>query len=208
MQTHDCEQNSDEWIALRLGLPTASEFSKIITSTGEPSKSASTYAMTLAAELFAGQRVDAFEGNQWTERGHEMEELAATSYAFATNLDLVKVGFVTTDDGLMGCSPDRLAGETGLVEFKGLKAENHIKTILYWQKHGKCPPDYVQQVQGQLLICERAWCDLVFYHDLLPTLTIRIEPDAKVQDAIKAEVPKLLEERDRVLEAIKQQAGG
>ncbi len=57
MQAHICEQRSAEWYALRVGIPTASDFSKLITSDGTPSKTLPTYAMTLAAEKFAGKAV-------------------------------------------------------------------------------------------------------------------------------------------------------
>src|SRR3546814_3701611 len=68
----------------------SSEFSKIVTSKGEPSKSADGYAVTLAVELYAGKPVDAWEGNAWTERGREMEEEALRLYAFAHGVDIVR----------------------------------------------------------------------------------------------------------------------
>src|SRR3546814_2809936 len=89
--------------------------------------------------------------------------------------------FVTDYAETMGCSPDGLVGDDGMVEVKCLKAENHIKAILYHASKGHCPPDYVQQTQGQLLICERQWCDLVFYHPDLPLLAIRQEPVNRVR---------------------------
>lgn len=207
MQIHDVDQRSDEWYSLRAGMPTASEFSKIVTSKGEPSKSVSGYALTLAAELFAGKPVDAWEGNAWTERGREMESRAVELYEFAHDLDTVPVGFVTDDKDTMGCSPDRLIGDDGLIEVKCLKAENHVKAILYYQKNGRPPTDYVQQAQGQMMICGRKWCDIVFYHPELPMLTIRTEPDKDVQYALMDGIPKLCTERDRVLAALRRQAG-
>lgn len=207
MQIHDVDQRSDEWYSLRAGMPTASEFSKIVTSKGEPSKSASGYALTLAAELFAGTPVDAWEGNAWTERGREMESRAVELYEFAHDLDTVPVGFVTDDKATMGCSPDRFVGDDGLIEVKCLKAENHVKAILYYQKNGRPPTDYVQQAQGQMMICEREWCDIVFYHPELPMLTVRMEPDEDVRWGIAAGIPKLCAERDTVLAALRRQAG-
>ncbi len=206
MKIHDVEQRSDEWYSLRAGMPTASEFSKIVTSKGEPSKSAAVYALTLAGELFAGKTVDAWEGNAWTERGREMEAQAISLYELTQDLDIVPVGFVTDDKGAMGCSPDGFAGDDGMVEVKCLKAENHIKAILYHQKNARCPTDYVQQTQGQMMICERAWVDLIFYHPELPLLIIRQEADLDMRFALTAEIPKLLAERDRVLIAIQKQA--
>jgi hypothetical protein len=207
MQVHEVEQRSDEWYALRLGIPTASEFSKLVTSKGEPSKSAAVYAMSLAGELFAGASIDAFEGNSWTDRGRELEDEALALYEFAADTQIKKVGFITDDDKTMGCSPDALVGFEGMVEVKCLKAENHIKSILYFQKNAHCEPKYVQQTQGQMMIAESKWCDLVFFHPQLPMLKIRQEPDLMLQAALKLAIPKLLAERDVVLKAIQKQAG-
>lgn len=207
MKVHEVEQRSPEWYALRRGKPTASEFSKLVTSKGDPSKSASTYAITLATELFAGRPVDGWEGNGWTERGRELEEEALSLYAFATDAEVSPVGFVTDDAETMGCSPDGLVADAGMVEVKCLKAENHVKAIMCHEKHGRCPPDYVQQTQGQLLICGRQWCDLVFYHPDLPLLTVRQEPDKALQDALAKMIPEVLQERDRVLACLQRIAG-
>lgn len=204
MIIHDFEQRSPEWYAARCGIPTASEFSKLITSTGEPSKSLKPYAITLANEAFVGMPVDAWEGNQWTERGRELEEEAVRLYEFAHDATIESVGFVTTTAGNAGCSPDGFVGNDGMVEIKCLKGETHTETIMYYQKHGRCPPKYVQQTQGQMLICERKWCDLVFMHDRLPMLTIRQEPDAKLWDALKGGIKDVIAERDRVLAALRE----
>ena len=194
----DIVQGSDEWCALRAGRPTASNFSMLITSTGEPSKSMKNYAITMAAEKYAGKPVDAFEGSGYTDRGTLLEPDAKSSYAFAYDIELVTVGFVTDDYLRYGCSPDGLIDTDGIAETKCLKAENHVKAILYYRKHKKCPPDYVQQTQGQMFICERAWCDLVFYHPDLPLLVIRQERDEKLIKALKTQIDCVIAERERV----------
>lgn len=202
MIVHDVQQGSDAWYALRAGLPTASEFSKLITSTGEPSKSLSGYAITLAAEKYAGKPVDAWQGNGYTDRGKELEPDAKSLYAFMYDQNLEPVGFVTDDLQRYGCSPDSWAGTEGLAEIKCLKTENHVKAILYYRKHGKCLPDYIQQTEGQLLICERQWCDLIFYHPDLPMLTIRQVRDETIIDALRINIELVIAERDRVLSEI------
>lgn len=206
MKTFDVDQRSDAWYALRVGKPTASEFSRIVTSKGEESKSRYGYAMTLAAELYAGQRVDAWEGNGHTERGRQLEAEALARYEFETDRQVVPVGFVTDDAEACGCSPDGLVGEDGLVEIKALKAERHIEAILYYRKHGHCQPDYVQQTQGQLWITGRRWADLVFYHPQLPLLIIRQEPILPVVAGLVAGTKALIAERDSVLAVLKGKA--
>jgi putative phage-type endonuclease len=203
MVIHGVEQGTDEWFSLRAGMPTASNFSKLVTSKGEPSKSLPTYANLLAAELYAQKPLNDFEGNQWTERGHELEDLARTRYEFQHDIDVDQVGFITDDNKLHGCSPDGLVGERGLIEIKCLKTENHVKAILYYQNYGRTPPDYIQQTQGQMFICERDWCDLVFYHPELPMLIIRQEQDAKIISALTLQLNEVRKVRDEVLNSIK-----
>lgn len=207
MIPHDVPQRSPAWYALRLGKPTASEFSKLVTSEGKPSKQLEGYATTLAVELFAGKPVEAWEGNLHTERGRELEETALARYAFSEDVEVIPVGFITDDKAIMGCSPDGLIGDFGMVEAKCLKAENHAKAIRYYEKHGRCPPDYVQQTQGQLLIADRRWCDLIFYHPELPLLVIRQEPDLRLYSLIEAGVEDVIAERNQVLAMLRRRQG-
>ena len=202
MKVSTCEQRSPEWFALRVGIPTASEFASLVTSSGELSKTIPRYAKTLAAEKFSGRTLDAWEGNVWTERGQAMEAEAIRLYEFATDCVVSPIGFVTTDDGRAGCSPDGLVGDDGLVEVKCLKAENHIEAIMYYNKHGRCEPGYVQQPQGQLWVCERKWCDLIFYHPVLPLLVIRQRPDEVLIKALGVAVSEVLKARDAILVAL------
>lgn len=199
MILHEVVQGTTNWAALRAGKPTASCFDKLITSTGEPSKSLAGYAITLAGELYAGKPLDAWEGNSYTERGKLMEEEARCAYAFINDVVPEKVGFITDDGQEYGVSPDSFIDDDGLLEIKCLKPENHIKTILYFRKHKKCPPDYVQQTQGQLLVCGRKWNDLFFYHPDLPSLTIRQEPMQEIMTPLLEQIANVIRERDKIL---------
>ncbi len=205
MLIHDVDQRSDEWYALRAGIPTASEFSKLVTSKGEPSKSAAGYALTLAGEKYAGKPLDAWEGNQWAERGRELEIKAIELYEFAYDATVEPVGFVTDDEQTMGCSPDGIVNNGG-VEIKCLKAENHIKAILYHRKNGHAPVDYLQQTQGQMWICDWAWCDLIFYHPELPLLVIRQNPEPALWTALVHAIGLVSAARDDIHAALLEQA--
>mgnify|MGYP001612031857 CR=1 FL=1 len=203
MKLHNVEQRSPEWYALRAGIPTASEFSSLVTGTGGRSKTLPRYAKTLAGEAFSGKTLDAWEGNAWTERGREMEIEAIRLYEFKEDCAVSPVGFVTRDDGTAGCSPDGFVGAYGAVEVKCLKAENHIEAIMYHAKHGRCDPGYTQQPQGQIWIAERQWVDLIFYHPVLPLLVIRQLPDFALLQAIAAAVSEVSRERDTILATLR-----
>jgi hypothetical protein len=201
MEEHDVEQGSNEWFKLRAGTPTASNFSMIVSGTGKLSDQRKKYARTLAGERCAGQALEAWAGNQWTDRGKELEPRARAEYSFVQD-EVREVGFVTNGLKTMGCSPDGLVGKDGLVEFKCLSPENHIAACDYFNQKKVAPPAYISQIQGQLLICERDWCDLLFYHPILPNLGIRVWPDTKFQQTLLEGINEVIAERDRLLDVL------
>lgn len=193
MQVHNVEQGTPEWFAARLGIPTASEFSKIITATGKPSAQANDYSLTLVAERMLGHEVEKWQGNMWTERGKELEQEAADYYELTTGAELQKVGFVTNDAGTAGCSPDRLVGDDGLLEIKCPAAHTHLKYML----DKKLDTAYMPQLQGQLFVTGRQWVDIISYYPELKPVIIRV---ARNEDYIST-LQELLEEFTADIEA-------
>lgn len=161
-----CEQNSDEWIAARLGIVTASNFATVMASgkAGAESKTRSTYMRKLAGEIITGQPAESFSSVH-TERGHAMEGDARNFYAFMADVEPELVGFIRNGD--KGGSPDSLVGETGLLEIK--TALPHI--LLEYLRMDKFPPEHMAQCQGNLWVAEREWCDiLVFWPGMKPLI--------------------------------------
>jgi hypothetical protein len=197
-------QRSEEWQQIRIGIPTASDFSRLVTSEGKRSKSLNGFAMQLAAEKFAGGPLGSWAGNVAMERGRFLEEDGLRAYQFSyAESDLDPVGFVTDQAITYGCSPDALVGETGCCEVKCLTAEKHIAAFLRFNDSGEAPPDYIQQTQGQILICGREWCDLIFYHPQLPMVVVRQFAIPAVTTAILEGIGAVLAERDRILNLLR-----
>lgn len=184
MIIHEHEQGSPEWFAVRLGIPTASCFDKILTSTGKSSASSTTYMHTLIAERLAGRQVDDYT-NAHMERGKELESEARELFRFATDLYMPECGFITDDDRTMGCSPDGWNGEVGL-ELKCPKASTHVKYLL----GGKCPSDYVPQVQGSMYVTvAKSWWFCSYYPGLDP-LIVEVPADLDWHKAFAVEIAK------------------
>lgn len=197
MKIIECVQGSDEWIAARLGIPTASEFHRIITAVkGDLSKSARKYAAGLVAETLLGKPLEKPPGSLWVmERGKLLEPLAIQQYGFVTDVEVRKVGLVTTDDGRVGGSPDGLiVGTRGGLEVKCTLDENHMS--IFADGPGD---DYKQQVQGNLAICELEWWDLYAYHPELPPVTIRTYRDEPYIRKMGAALAEFLAIRDEML---------
>ena len=170
---HAIEQRSQEWFLMRLGKPTASEFHKIVTPKGELSKQASGYMCSLLAELMLGKPLDTPQ-TEYMLRGTELEDGAIAAYEMVTGCETDRGGFVTTDDGMIGCSPDRLCGKDGILEMKVPAPNTHVSYLLSsedFRQEKRC------QIQGELYVCEREWVDLVSYHPEMPPVIVRCKRD-------------------------------
>ena len=191
MITLDCEQGTQEWYEARLGIPTASQFKKVVTASGKLSAQRDKYLAELLAEWALNEPADDFLGTDWTERGKMIEPDAFEYYGIQHDADPSKIGFVYKDESrLIGCSPDALVGDDGLVEFKCPMAKTHLVYLI----RGVCPPEYMLQVQGQLWVCSREWCDFMSYYPGLPPMILRVVPDEKYQDALDKYMSIFVEE--------------
>jgi len=204
MKINSCEQYSDAWWSARLAKPSGSNAKKLVTSTGAPSKTMTEYAIELANDAYAGKSLDTFEGNKWTDRGTELEGEARDFYEFNRDETVIEVGMVTNDDETYLASPDGLVGDNGLLEIKCLSPKVHTKCLMYYAKNKKPPTDYVSQVQMQMFVAEREWCDLLLYSPELPSLIIRTQPDEKIVKTLIGQLQAVIEERDRVVEVLNQ----
>ena len=186
----DVEQGSRAWIEARLGIPTASEFSRIVTPGGKLSASRDEYAGKLLAEWALGEQDEEFQ-SEWVERGKLLEPEARDFYRFHRDADVKTVGFVYKNpDKVVGCSPDGIVGDDGLLELKCPKPGTHLR----WLSVGKVPRQHTIQVQGQLWVSGRAWVDFMSYHPGLPPLIVRAEPDEKLQAAFDEAIPVFIAE--------------
>lgn len=204
MIIHECEQGSDEWFKLRAGKPTSSNFKKIITGAGLPSSSLKKYAYELATEAYIkGPIDDGFKGNKYTDRGTELEPESRADYEMLKQTKVREVGFITDDLMKYGASTDGLVGDEGIVEFKNLISTTFMELLVYTKTHNKTPPGYIPQIQGELFVAERKWCDIVFYNNSFKTIIHRHYPIPKYQAALKKQLMVCITERNRLLKIAK-----
>lgn len=193
----DIEQGSEEWIQARLGIPTASEFSKIVTTKGLKSAQSNDYMNKLLAEWLLNAPVSSYT-NDWMERGHEVEDEARQFYSFTQDTEVKQVGIVYKDERkLIASSPDGLPNDGGL-ELKCPAPGTHVKYLL----GGKLPTEYVIQVQGNLYVTGREWWDFMSYYPGLQPFIIRAYRDEelikKMDSYLNKFVDEMLEKRERL----------
>jgi len=172
MKILEMEQGTQEWLEARLGCPSGSGFSKLITASGTPSSSAESYINDLIAELITGESTP-FHVTEWMQRGTELEPFARMNYELETDREVTEVGFCMHDILRCGVSPDGLIGDDGGIEIKCPKPSTHVKYL----RKGTLPSEYKAQVMGCLWITGRQWWDFMSDHPQMPNLLIRVHRD-------------------------------
>jgi hypothetical protein len=205
-------QGSDEWLAARCGLLTASEVKLIITPT---LKIASNDKEKRHLWELLSQRITKYVEPTYISddmlRGKDDEILARALYAekYAPVTDM---GFITNDKFgfTLGFSPDGLVDEDGFIECKSRRQALQIETIVENVMEDTIPPEYVMQVQTGFIVSERTWCDLNSYSGGLHMATMRVHPIPEVMDAILNAAGeferRLAKKMERYLEVIASKA--
>jgi len=193
IEIFDFEQNSPEWLAARAGIPTASSFADVLAK-GE-GKTRAAYRNKLAAEILTGEPLESYS-NGFMERGHVQEDDARQLYAFMTDADPIRVGFVR--NGNKGCSPDSLIGEKGVLEIKTQRADLLIETI----RKDVFPAVHIAQCQGALWVTEREWIDIVCYAPKMPLFVKRAYRDEAYIEALAGAVDLFTQEVAATVRAI------
>ena len=200
MILHECEQGSSKWLRLRCGLPTASEFHRIVTPGGKISQAQEHYRNELLAEFMLGRPTDGVS-MPWMDRGKELEAEAVEFYEFTNDTTTERVGFITNDAKTYGASPDRLVGEKGLLEIKVPKPSTHIEYLLYKGVDERYRP----QLQGQLLVTGRDWVEILSYHPEMPPALVHVERDEKYIKLLSEELDKFTEMLEKLKAAFIEQ---
>jgi hypothetical protein len=195
---HDVQQGTDEWLALRCGLLTASEIRLIMTpGTNKPADNDKSRAHL--HELLAQRVTRHVEPHYISDdmlRGHEDEVRAKALYA-QHYAPIREVGFVTRqfDNGrggsfTLGYSPDGLVDsphdKPGLVESKSRRQKYQVQTVLGIARGQAAPDEYMLQIQTGMLVTGREWCDFISYSGGLPMAVSRVFADHAMQERILA----------------------
>lgn len=153
------DQGSTEWHSLRLGKVTASRMSDVLSKGrgSAPSKIAETYMIELLCEQLTGEAKPFFE-NDAMRWGTETEPQARAMYELNSGNEVRQVAFIELND-YVGVSPDGLIGDDGMLEIKCPTTITQIKRALSEDIF----KDYYDQIQCQLWVAQREWCDFVSF---------------------------------------------
>lgn len=202
MKIHDnIIQGSPEWFVARLGKVTASCFGQAIA--GGAGKTRKTYMIQLIAERMTGESQNGYS-NAVMQRGIEIEPDAREYYELLYDVPVTQVGFIERDEDV-GASPDGLVGKDGMTQFKCPNSSTHIETILA----GKMPAKHMPQVQGEIWVAEREWCDFVSYDPRVhqrPIFTDRIYRDEGYIKELHIKITMFVNEMKKLMKKLTEGA--
>lgn len=189
MIIHNVQQGTDEWLRLRMGRFTASNFHKLFMATS--TKGYNDTINSVVFERLTDEIPESFS-NEWMQRGKELEPLAIEAYQYQT-FSLVKpCGFIELNEWV-GASPDGLIGNDGMIQVKCPRFATLIEYIL----DGTVPKDYMIQMQGELFVSCRKWSHFFVFHPKLRPLLVRVDADKKIQNEIFEKLNEAIEEAKR-----------
>ena len=189
------EQGSNEWHQLRLGKVTASRVADILATTRSgPSASRQNYLIELALQRSTGN-IEPSYTNAAMEWGTQTEPQARAAYEVETGNFVDQVAFIDHPTiAWFGCSPDGLVGDDGLIEIKCPNSATHWEYF----KAKKPPQKYVIQMQTQLAVTGRKWCDFVSFDPRMPErsqlLVVRVDRDEAFIAELEEKVKQFLSE--------------
>ena len=185
--TLGAEYGTPAWNNDRRGRITASRFGDILTAprskaaqeAGQLSETARGYLLEVVASTITGQ--DRVGGKSAAmDRGVDKETDAIDAYCLQRFLDrgteVLEGRILLMRDRLVGVTPDSFVEDDpegpGLLECKCPESKTHLETFLSGdgtpEDPRQVPEVYVPQVQGQLWVSGRRWCDFVSFDDRFP----------------------------------------
>ena len=198
------EQGTDLWHRVRTGHVTASKVADVMAKgkDGGASKTRYNYLIKLVAEREKTPTAEREAGftSEAIEWGKEQETFARIAYEVSRETFVETTGFwLHPTIKWLGVSPDGLVGDDGLVEIKCPMTTTHIEYVL----GGKVPAEYVKQIQCQLWVTNRHWCDFISYDPRVrkskQLLVVRVERDEKLIAEMESAVRKFLDEVQSVI---------
>lgn len=206
MDAYSPMQGTSEWKAARCGFCTASRFSDVMAKikSGEAADRRN-YRAELVVERLTKIPVDGYVSREMIY-GTEQEPFARMAYEARFKVLVVEQGFVEHPTlPWIGASPDGFVGDGGIVEIKCPNTATHIHAIL-----AGFPREHVPQVQGNLWVSGRQWCDFVSFDSRMPEKlqlgVWRVKRDDVYIKTLEAECKKFLAEVDEVVEALQKKA--
>lgn len=184
MIIHPAEQGTPEWLQARCGIPTASNFDRIVTPGGKVSRQREAYMHRLLAEWMTGSPEPSYQSDAMMA-GYMRQPEAVKWFELVHDVTAQEVGFCYKDERkIVGCSPDGLVGQDSGIEIKCPEGTAHVAFLM----QPELPWKYIPQVQGSMWVTGREQWHFLSYHEAMPPYAVVVDRDEVYQEFLSEQV--------------------
>lgn len=150
------EQGSQEWFDLHRGIPTASQFGRVLTYAKRAKGGQAKFIAELIAQTLSTLPMGPSSEYQSAamRRGHDLEHQARLWYSMDAEVEVRQIGFALSDCGRFGASPDGMVGSEACLEIKCPCEVIQVQRLT----KGEVPKEYIPQIHGEMIVtgCKEA----------------------------------------------------
>lgn len=170
------QQGTNEWLEVRSGKFTGSDFHTLIGNSETKKKILFKKSIERLTKTTIIEEITSPD----IERGKEEEKNARLLYEMETGQEVKQIGFAELDEWV-GCSPDGLINNDGIIEIKCPKDVIFAQQVIT----GNIKPEYITQMQFNMYVLDKQYCDYIMYNKDFKLFIKRIERDNEKIEIIK-----------------------
>lgn len=179
------QQGSREWLVARIPYVTASNISKVMAKGSGATRT--NYMVKMICEILSGEPTKEFK-SKYMQDGNDNEPIAREIYQNITGFTIKQSGFWYIENEKLGGSVDGEPEEdtSGIIEIKNVIPAEQIRLLTT----GKIKGEYLKQINTNLYIREKQWCDFV-------SVSLGDEENGELPDKYKVKIIRVF--RDETL---------
>jgi hypothetical protein len=188
------EQGTHEWLVERIPYVTASNVAAVMAKGSGATRQ--NYMIKMLCEMLSGEPTQGFK-SKYMQDGNDNEPVARAIYEQITGYTIKEVGFYYIEDEKLGASSDGDVVEEpdGIIEIKNVIPAEQVRLLTT----GKIKSEYIKQIQTNLYVREKKWCDYV-------SVSLGDEEHGELPDRYKAKIQRVYRDEDMILQIRKEVA--
>lgn len=176
------EQGSYEWLKERIGYATASNVALIMAKGAGATRQ--NYMVKMMCEILSGEPTKGYK-SKYMQDGNDREQIARELYEEITGRTVTQVGFAYIEKEMLGASVDGDVETDGLWECKNVIPAEQVRLLTT----GKIKDAYIKQMQTQMYVREKAWCDF-------QSTSLGDEENGELPDKYKVKIIRVMRDDD------------
>lgn len=188
------QQGTHEWLVERIPYVTASNVADVMAKGSGATRT--NYMVKMLCEILSGEPTVGFK-SKYMQDGNDNEPVARELYQQVSGNTIQEVGFYFIEDEKLGASSDGdiVEDSDGIIEIKNVIPAEQVRFITT----GKIKGEYIKQIQTNLYVREKKWCDYV-------SVSLGDEEHGELPDRLKVKIQRVIRDEDMILQIRKEVA--